>query len=394
MLSQHIIKSLSLLTALTIALIGQTGASSPSSTFVQQSSDGANALIEFIEQNGGTVNPKQEIRNVDPSDPTSLRGVFATDDIKNGERLLFVPWDIVMTSPDDDMCKLVFSIRRELELGSESKYGPYVEILNERRDQTGIPGVYSPQGYQLYEQVIGDHLNNSIDAKRHLKWYHSKCKGGQDVGDFDALALEAALLAITRSAGGLGPSEQETAMMIPFYDMYNHRLGSWKNASMKTNNVDGGVEVVATRDIAKGEEIHDEYRNEDDADVSTLFRDYGFVPQTPQFFTFDIPLVILDLRIKVDYADGKSGGRRVLDFPDLAPSDKMNAFAFFESELERLDKLENSFHDGDVLDKLPAFEKNSIVELHLALHTAVEMAFVKLEREVDELMEGDENDEL
>ena len=61
----------------------------------------ATDLVDWLRTNGARIHGGLSIRRVDPSDPTSPRGVFATRTIDEGEVLCNVPWDLMITPGDE-----------------------------------------------------------------------------------------------------------------------------------------------------------------------------------------------------------------------------------------------------------------------------------------------------
>ena len=69
---------------------------------VQASADDAlvTDLVDWLRTNGAKIHQGLEVRRVDPSDPTSMRGVFATRDIDEGETLCNLQWDLIIKPAD------------------------------------------------------------------------------------------------------------------------------------------------------------------------------------------------------------------------------------------------------------------------------------------------------
>jgi hypothetical protein len=210
--------------------------------------------------------------------------VAATERIMAGETMVRVPWDIIITpdNPDDDgqlPCTTVASLAREMKLGKDSKYAPYVMYLNGESD-TQIPSVWSKPAQQLFMQVLG---KNQIPPSRATTWltrhWYEKCGGDPE----DEISAKAALMVIQRS---------DDEIMIPGYDAYNHRNGNW--TSTDTNIKIGKYhETMATRTIEPGEEIYLSYNlckhcggRKFDYGTGEILRDYGFVEEYPRRFHY------------------------------------------------------------------------------------------------------------
>lgn len=202
-------------------------------------------IFEWIHSSeGGYYNPKQEFRRQDPNDPNSLIGVFAKERIEKDELLCKVPWDKIIYG--GGYCETVDVIVEEMRLGEKSEFAPYAMYLNaQRRGQ--LPTAWSDAGKDYLNQVLG------VDSKKRARidpvhadvildqWY-DECRDGDE---YDELWSHGALLAHQRA---------DDDIMIPAYDMYNHRNGKWMNA--KTNwSMENPHVTTASRVIEAGEQI-------------------------------------------------------------------------------------------------------------------------------------------
>jgi len=337
-------------------------------------------IASWITSLGGYVNPHQEIRNAEPTNPESIRGVFATAPIQSGEVLLKVPWEAIITADAEmgdnlNQCGTAYAVARELALaesGSSSRFGPYTAMLLAKQDRTGIPNTFAPLSLELLSEVLGPNGLQPTDCRRPLRWWEDSC-GGNVYSD--RLSASAFLLMITRASSMISPiTGSETSVLVPFYDLYNHRLGSWKNAQV-VGNMPPFYAVQAVRDIAPGEQIHNEYRSKNDAYTADIFRDYGFVQQTPQLWKIPVPNLRVDLVFRLDYKDGREGGGLVVEFVHV-PDDIERVSSFLESELVRLDsllpRLESWESEGrPEVPGIPSEEATKIWEYYHALFTAI-----------------------
>lgn len=216
------------------------------------------ALMEWFEQEANSFNRKQRVRREFPDDPTSAIGVFAAEDISEGEILFSLPWNAMINdqrtagakgadAPDEGAieCNTVRNLIDEMKLDDESKYAPYVKyLMNQRAGQ--LPSAWSKEGKALLFEVLGG--VNTLPPKHPYHWisndWHQGCKGGSD-----PLEENAAMLVVQRA---------EDDLMIPLYDMYNHRNGHYHNTI--NHRVDGKeFYMTASRDIVKGEQIYNSY---------------------------------------------------------------------------------------------------------------------------------------
>lgn len=318
-------------------------------------------LVSWIRSMGGFIDPRQEIRlpypNIDKDSPVNVRGIFATETIKRGDKLLDLPWDDTMIGPDltkpdaGNPCTSALYIRHELSL-NDSKYGPYVELLKKTtRTSLNIPNTWSAEALALLDHVLGDRLTPK-DTRRHLHWWEFYC--GQNTFN-DRLGAEAALLQVTRAVGVGGVS-----MMAPFYDLYNHRNGEWDNTAVIGDLPGRKFQVLAKRDIEKGEQIYNSYG----IGTDSLFRDYGFVEKSPQFWTFTITD---DPRRQVSFwlfiENEENEGKKNIVIWQTEPSLKAqgDAIHFFQAQHQRLSHVRASFeNDLNELSNIPSNELESI----------------------------------
>jgi hypothetical protein len=216
---------------------------------------------------GGYFNPKQEIRPEMTENKTSRLGIFAAERIEVGEILSSIPWDIiiegeeveaeVLEDAEDESrikCDTVRSLAREMKLGKESKYAPYISyLLAQKKGQ--IPSSWSEAGKNLFLEVLGGDnpaiLNAEAVELLEYDWFEL-CGGKQD----DDLSANAAMLVKQHAKYGL---------MVPISNLYTHRNWPWYNT--KTEVTEGvAYKVLARRTIEVGEQIHDSVYDCDDCD--------------------------------------------------------------------------------------------------------------------------------
>ncbi|KAL3917183.1 MAG: hypothetical protein SGILL_004834 [Bacillariaceae sp.] len=247
----------------------------------------AKAIFEWVAGiDGGFVSPKQDIRRLVPGDVNTPLIVYAKETIMPGEVVMRVPWDTLIGSDDPDdggqlPCGTVRNVAKEMKLGDDSKYAPYVNYLLSEADSQ-IPSAWTKPAQKLLNDVIG---NNKIPPKNPTDWVRrwvSRCDG--DIND--KLAVKAALLIIQRS---------DDEIMIPAYDAYNHRNGNWTNT--RTIEAEGKHhETTAIKTIEQGKEIYITYNQCEECGgrrnfygSADIFRDYGFVEWLPQRWHYYMP---------------------------------------------------------------------------------------------------------
>ena len=196
-------------------------------------------VIDWVVENGGYFNPKQEIRRIFPGGPF---GIFATSRIEKGELIASVPWKCVMTAGTDDFetyvhCGTTQFIIDEMQKGDASFFAPYTAYLLSA-PPVNIPSMWSDDAKNLLKALIG---KNKIPPKRATLWntkYQKECHGRDNAFD-----VQAAMQLITRG-------DDDT--LTPVYDMYNHRNGEkWLNTSPKMVQEERH-EMYASQDIETG----------------------------------------------------------------------------------------------------------------------------------------------
>lgn len=89
-------------------------------------------LLDWLRENGAHVSPKVAVGRVDPDDPNSPRGVFAVDDMDEGETVCVIPWDLMIV-PDlvidpmvDDDCGTIHAVYDAMSEGGKTPYAKYL----------------------------------------------------------------------------------------------------------------------------------------------------------------------------------------------------------------------------------------------------------------------------
>jgi hypothetical protein len=214
--------------------------------------DEAKAIFEWVsESEDGYITPKLEVRRAIKEDPQSFMGVYAKEEIESGEPIVRIPWSVIITSddPDDEglqmSCGTVRSLAREMRLGSESKYAPYVMYLHGEADAQ-IPSTWSNAAQDLLLDVLD---GASIPPRDSVDWIESQWLGRCEGDPNDVFGIKAALMVIQRA---------DDAIMIPAYDNLNHRNGNWTNTNTEID-VGHYHTTTATKNIEPGEQIYISY---------------------------------------------------------------------------------------------------------------------------------------
>lgn len=121
--------------------------------------DLGNQVLEWINAaEGGYFNPKQELRTLENSTQSRL-GIFAVEDIEEGEVLMTVPWDLIIKSKDPQeegqlCCGTAEAVLKEMKMGEKSQYHPYSTYLKSQPIDD-LPSNWSEQGKDLLYEIVG-----------------------------------------------------------------------------------------------------------------------------------------------------------------------------------------------------------------------------------------------
>jgi len=218
---------------------------------------GPEDLLEWVRSfRGGHVD-----RRIEVSESGSSRGITAKAAIRSHEVIVKLPWELVL-SEDAGLCSLVDSLRAELSLGRCSKLWPWIRALNDV--DIPLPTAWPKEALDLIRDLPPGDWTSVHDE------YKAKCGNSSD-----PLVARSLLLVKSRAcAAGLAPVQ----------DMFNHRESPFANVELE--HVPGNyVKVRTIKDIAQGEELYIVYKN-GHSSAPEIFRDYGFVEQSPSTWFF------------------------------------------------------------------------------------------------------------
>jgi hypothetical protein len=339
----------------------------------------AQALLKWLNDEGGYFNPKVEMRRLDPSDPKSFFGMFVKEDIPMNELLFRIPRSMILDSREEDpdlfplSCGTVHNLKEQLTLKDKSKYAPYINYLIDTQPPGVIPSGWSESAQSLFEQVLGA-SEGDIDVQLLLggnpflwldEWYET-CDGSQD-----PLDKYAALLVIQRCWDDI---------LIPILDLMSHRNGKWLNiVHSDVFDKSHEIEVRAKRNIQKNEQLYSTYNRcescgarENMYGTPDILRDYGFVEQMPQSYF----LYPLNFGFRLDYQDYDETGQPIGDvvvteWINLAPElDDIQLFKDIAAQVKEKKSTFLNVRDENITD----FEWNTINTYTDALEVAFEAA--------------------
>mmetsp|Transcript_7834 Transcript_7834/g.19536 ORF Transcript_7834/g.19536 Transcript_7834/m.19536 type:complete len:1438 (-) Transcript_7834:738-5051(-) len=243
-------------------------------------------------------------KQYDPSDPKSAYGMFAKTNIKKDTTLMTLPQSALLKAGEStadegyEPCDVVDQLVEEYKEGKESDYAPYIEYLFGDDSKKGkLPSSWSSKARKLLRQLVGSSEDNSLmpettflKSDRYQTYkYHCVGEDAKDRKWFYTLSLEdkqlyqdSYLFMISRSW---------TDVMIPLYDMINHRNGDYRNVEATSAHNGNPINVYALRDIPAGQELYISYNECQDIDCRDLkyeymtphiLLDYGFVEVYPR----------------------------------------------------------------------------------------------------------------
>lgn len=384
-------------------------------------------LVKWIESAGGYVDHRQVIH----SEPGKPRGVYASQDIPRGQLLLILPAETLLGPKYvNDICLTAQMLQQEMNLGKESFYAPFLHYLSETNN---LPDNWSEEGRLLLDRILGSRLPPH-EIGSHTRWWQENCAEQEtlpmkyqellpkEVLDVtrkldsrDQEILYAHLFSktendtsvdngskglptsyiqtLTHTLGISGPKDEYTTVVPPYYALYNH-AHSRHDSSIRSFNVEDGFHAYASRDIKAGEQITHQYG---DLTTPELFREYGFVEQQHQKWSFYVPSSLTDtgmlpyvsrspdtinatntIHFDIDFITGRPEVSWV-SHGGQPPND--NALLFFRAELQRLRRVKEKAlnqkrkkDDSSSPSVVPVNEEESIWRYHRALTTAMESA--------------------
>ena len=354
----------------------------------------AEALTSLLEAEKGYFNPKIEMRRSDPSTSGSGFGIFAKEDIAAKSLLFRVPTNIILDSLDtmEDqplqttmVCGAVRNLAKELKLGNESDHAAYVNYLLDTQLPGQLPSAWSDAGKTLLTRFLeGDDGTVTFPPEYPIEWiaddWHQDCEGSED-----PMEEYAALLVVQRAWDHL---------LIPVYDMMNHRNGESMN-TMSNNARDGDpVKVQANRDIKAGEEIYTTYNMCDDCEerytrygTPEILRDHGFVEQYPQSWIF--PSIDVAFRIDevMDDEENATGEFKVSEWIEGGEVDDEESVEALKDLLEEVVERKELLLDARD-NKVPDNEWNIITAYANAMELAINVALDNADIEDFECIEN------
>jgi len=337
-----------------------------------QGNDNIDELVEWLRSSeGGFINDKISIRRSNPNDSSSPFGIFANDNLKKNELIFSIPPSNLFTAgrtyslEKGAECGVVFKLIDEMKNPNNSEFRPYVNYLKEQR-YGQLPSDWSRAGKELLLELLGHSSEDPLPPAWPVSWvddWVNECGGSTDPFDVNAYLM-------VKQRGW-------DEVLVPVYDMMSHRNGNWLNTVDDSihDAIESGrnVIVTASRDIAKGEELHTSYNfctncsgRNDSYGTFEIVRDYGFVEMFPQRWWF---LEDFGFELNKD----ESGNLVVTWLTEEPGSEMIN---YLEDHLARIKKfeqveLEPLRHSFAVEEEIPENEMDVIIDLYESIVTAI-----------------------
>eukprot|EP00978_Attheya_sp_CCMP212_P014458 scaffold36879_cov77-Attheya_sp.AAC.1 len=186
--------------------------------------------------------------------------------------------------------------------------------------------------------------------------------------------------------------EIEEGFMVPYLDFFNHRNGHWNNADgdlhaslgksdfelaweASVTKYDDTFKVQTTRTVQPGEQIYISLNYCDDCHeletdtggygTADMLRDYGFVEDLPQRWSFKLGEEWKDIHLK-EKQDGSGDIEVSWGIGKNPPKNDVNDLVENVKHLENFEKAHQRNTSGDI----PENEWNIIWQYHDALKTA------------------------
>ena len=340
----------------------------------------SNELIDWIRDGGGFISDKIEIAAPEGGGP---RGIFARDILDEREVIFSLPWDLILrptfndyrkSNVEDIECGTARAVHRAMSDPNPTPYAKYLALQPRRY----LPAYWSKEGKSLLQSIVGNGVPPFHIADEIEDW-EDECEGADAS---DELQVHSRMLVTARS---------DDDIMVPFYDMFNHRNGE-RNYNIRHRTFRGKkFELVTERQIEPGEELYNSYNQcnncqgrKDSFGTPEMFQHHGFVEMPPQRW------ILGDVRLKfdIDYRADGSGDLEAKFFK--SPSEV--GIAYLIMQLKRLRRYESALEDGVMADAISMLEKDLIRQYHGVMVNAFTLALESSEKGKvsDEVWEWDE----
>jgi hypothetical protein len=317
-------------------------------------------IAEWAKANGGTISEKLEVKQI----AGSLSGLFAKDDLEQGEVVVTIPWNLILmpASHQADRCDKAENLRQNMDKDPKEQ-NPYEQYLSTRM-KDHIPLFWSPESKDILEELMEDFANRGFSDE-----LTARCDGRM----LDERFQHAYMLLQTRGEGYYGD------LLVPFEDLLNHRNGNHTNVQPEIS-AGRHVRVVTTRVVRAGEQFQNSYnkcpyckalfsnpRLPTGFQVTPqLFEQYGFVEDIPQRWVIPEMRMIFD----VVYSTADDTGEDDVEVVYAVPPSSRGRH-YLRRRLYELALFEEEYGERN---DIPDVELEGIFSLHEAMVDAYSLA--------------------
>ena len=331
-------------------------------------------LVDWVRSTkGGYINDKVQLRRGNDGD--GPRGIYVNDAIEAGEIICTIPWSIIVKPyPEDDegdKCSTMTWLYDDMK-EERTPHGRYLKSM----PRNFLPAWWSASGRALLQTLVGKRLPPQGVWKNY--WTNNYAGEAEDCdGDMQDELWSHAVAMISGRA--------DDHLLVPFYDMINHRNGHYYNTR---HNISEGefYQLLAHRRIDAGEQLHSSYNQcnvcggrHDEYGTPEVFEEYGFVESLPQRW------YVHQVRLKFDLVESDDGkGEPQVKF--IVPPSIWGTH-FMQEEVRRLEKFGKDYRDDkDLAANVPPLELEMIWQYHDATLTAFNAAILAAEGKIDEVV--------
>jgi histone-lysine N-methyltransferase SETD3 len=349
------------------------------------------ALLQWLDENGATVNPASTIAEVG-----GLRGLYATQPLKRGAVLMHLPRKLLITL---DVAKSSPCGKRIAASGAQpSDYGYVAAFLIEVRRDGGFWKPFvdalpetAPDASTLFtcdelEYLRGSYTMRMIKLRRKRMAQDYRCisRALPESMRFGFDEFLRAYALVRSRTFGVTIDGTEASALVPLADMANH--AAMKNATWSPEAADG-FSIVATQDIFQGAQVTLSYGSKCNG---CLLLAYGFcIPQNDYNraeIELDLPPADHPFRAQLDVLGSERSGRRAFWLPsayDAVGSQALLSLLRAGSTTD-LPALRRAAAGGAKIDEMPAVSRSNEAAAMKTLATACEESLGRFRSTIDE----------
>jgi len=334
-------------------------------------------------------------------------GLFATQDITKGEKVMTIPKSSLVRSLDGEEqemdCGLTYRIAYDYAvLKEKSEFWPYLQYLFETSEpQVLVPSSWSPEGKELVIDMsvtgFGTRSQDlfTLECFEEESYYEKRKPEEQSLQEYMDTLKAAFRIISTRGWN---------SVLVAVYDMANHRNNEWRNIDRDVDiqDDDDDYRVIALHDIPKGGELYKSLNQCRDLSchgmemlwiTPHLLLDYGFVEPYPRRFSFETGFedpkdLYTGLVVELDEV-AVEGNKKQVQIKCLTKDPNENQLDWLQKESKRI------FHK-DIRDRAKqlesSYEANTIIEFYESIMTAMNLLMNNTIEEEDDNENDNEDD--